>query len=249
MLVAVLAVAQHLLQPRRHLQGGGAAIGGRVRGAHAEGVGEPSRYRGVVGGRVREGFGGEALPLRESRTAQHERLRDRDIVGRVDDDRDVRVVLGGGSHHRGPANVDLLDDGVALRPRSGRLDERVQVDDHEIEGRHSELGELSFVRFEPQVGKNARVNLRVQRLDAAVEGLGESGDGRDLGYRMPGRRDRRRRRACRYHLDAAGGEGSSELKQPRLIAHRDEGAAHRHGVAVAVEGGVVRGAGHEGLQW
>ena len=62
-----------------------------------------------------------------------ELLDQRRIIGRVGDAGDEGVVLGRRAHHRRPADVDILDDRVAVGAlRDGRL-ERVEVDHHEVD--------------------------------------------------------------------------------------------------------------------
>ena len=100
--------------------------------------------------------------------------------------------------------------------------------------------------LEAQVGEQAGVHARVQRLHATAERLGEAGDGRDIRHGEAGVADRRRGRAGRDDLDAGAGEGLGEPQQVGLVAHRHERAADRDDVAVTVQGRVVARAGHGG---
>ncbi len=61
------------------------------------------------------------------------------VAERVDHDRDARVVLRRGAHHRRAADVDLLDALVGARAGGDGLAERVEVDHHQLEGRDAEL--------------------------------------------------------------------------------------------------------------
>ena len=54
--------------------------------------------------------------------------------------------------------------------------------------------------------QQAAVDHRVQRLDPAVEHLGEAGQRGDVAHRQAGRAQRRRGAAGRDQLDAAGGQ-------------------------------------------
>ena len=92
----------------------------------------------------------------------------------LDDDGDGGVVLGRRADHRGAADVDLLDHVVGRSPRGHSRGERIQVNDDEVEGLDAQVRELVAVRLEAPVGKDARVNAWVQRLDPAVEALGEA---------------------------------------------------------------------------
>jgi len=93
------------------------------------------------------------------------------------------MVLGGGPHHRRTADVDLLH---ALRHRGAggdRLAERVQVADHQPERLDLEVGQLREVRRVVGVREDCGVHRWVQRLDAAVQALGEPGDVLDRRHR------------------------------------------------------------------
>ena len=148
-LVGVLAVAQHglalpcLTQPRREAL----AVGvGRHDVAH------PGRDRDVVGRGVREGFGREALALRQCE-ATLAQSRDHVCValGR-DDDGDVGMVFGRCAHHGRTADVDLLDALVWRRPRRDGAGEWIEVDDDELERRDAQLVELVAMVGQPQIG-------------------------------------------------------------------------------------------------
>ena len=160
------------------------------------------------------------------------------------------MVLGRGAHERGATNVDLLDHVGWGCAGSDGLDERVQVGDDEFEGRDAEVGELALVRFEPEVGEEARVDCGMQGANPSVEGLGEPGDGGDVGDGEPGIPNRLSGGAGRHDLDTGVDEGTGEIGQPGLVAHRDECPRDRDCVAVAVVGGVVARAAHESsLRW
>jgi hypothetical protein len=175
-LVRVLAVAEG-----REALGLDREVGGEVAVVLQRALGEPRRDGRVVRGRVGERAGGELAALRDRGAALGDRRDDAGVRLRRDDDRDVGVVLGRGAHHGGAADVDLLDHVVADRTGGDGLDERVQVHHDELERRDVELGELTLVILEAQVGEQAAVDLRVQRLHPAVEHLGDPGDGGDVG--------------------------------------------------------------------
>ena len=56
------------------------------------------------------------------------------------------------------------------------LGERVQVDDHEFECCDAEFGQRRNMFGFALIGEQAGVHVRMQRLDPAVEHLGEAGD-------------------------------------------------------------------------
>ena len=63
-------------------------------------------------------------------------IRDGSVVVRVDEHRDVRVILGRRAQHRGPTDVDVFDCvGKAAPRRRDRGFERVQVYDDEVDRR------------------------------------------------------------------------------------------------------------------
>ena len=68
------------------------------------------------------------------------------------------MVLGCGAHHGGSADVDLLDNIIVPRAAGDRLDERVQVDDDQLERFDAEVVELLLVGGKPQVGEKSGVD-------------------------------------------------------------------------------------------
>ena len=80
----------------------------------------------------------------------------------------VVIVLRRRAYHRGPANVDVLDDLLVVvgQPCCRRL-EGVKIADHEINGRDVLFLEGAVLGVVPD-GEKAAVNARVQRLHAPV---------------------------------------------------------------------------------
>ena len=66
-------------------------------------------------------------------------------------------------------------------------------------------------------GEDAAMDLRVQRLDAAVEHFRETGVVADLGHGQPGVAQHFGGAAGGQQLDALGGEALSEFKNTRLV--------------------------------
>ena len=232
LLVRVLAVAQalHLLVDQR--QGLGEGRGGiaRLRLARKQ----PARDHGVVLRGVRERLGGERGAQRRSGRAgvriqlgEHAR-----VVRRVDHDGDGIVVLRGGAHHRRAADVDVLDRVlVAAAGLRDRLRERVEVDDQQVDALDAVLGHDAFVDAAP--AEQAAVDLRVQRLDAAVHDLGEAGVLRDFLDGEAGLGEQFRGAARGEERDAAAREFAGQLDDAGLVGYREQRAAdldgHRDG--------------------
>src|SRR5699024_4574421 len=90
-------------------------------------AGGPGGDRGVVGGGVRIGLGGQALAGLQLEAACGCGLDDLRVEGRIDHDRHCGVVLRGGADHGRASDVDLLDNLVLRRAGGDGLHERVQV--------------------------------------------------------------------------------------------------------------------------
>ena len=129
-----------------------------------------------------EGRDGEQPPVGELEpTVLH--LLEHPVVARgVDDDGHAVVVLRRRADHRRSPDVDLLDALGGRGTGGDRLGERVEVGHQQVERRDPELAELFDVLGTAGVGEQPGVHRGVQRLDPAVEALGEAGellDGRD----------------------------------------------------------------------
>lgn len=227
-LVRVLAVAQDVLARE-----GVAEELGQARVAVGGVVGrEPGGDSDVVGGGVLERLGGEPLAGGQVEAAGLDRGEDVGVPLGAGDDGDRRVVLGGGADHRGATDVDLLDALVVGGARGDRLLERVEVHHDQVEGLDAELGELLAVGVETEVGEDAGVDAGVQRLDAAVQALGEAGELLDLGDRYSGGGDLPGGGAGGDEFDARLVQTAGEVFEPRLVVDTDQGAAdgliHRH---------------------
>ncbi len=223
-LVRVLAVAKDVRAgpgragPRRELRL--VALGRRVAAVH------PARHRDVVGGGVLERLRGKTLALLEGETATLDSREHVTVGSRVDDDRNGRVVLRRGAHHRRATDVDLLDALVGARTRGDRLRERVEVHDDELERLDAQIGDLVEVVLLAGVGEDAGVHARVQGLHPALEALGEAGQFLDLRHRHACVGDGLGRGAGRDQLDTCRVEPCRQLHQPALVVHADQRAAH-----------------------
>ena len=215
-LVRVLAVAQVLelgdlhrqlrregllaLEPLRDLRVVGSGVGERLRG---EGRAGAQRRAAVLGELVEQGV----------------------VVARGGDDRDGGVVLGRRADHGRATDVDHLHDLGVIRAGRHGVGERVEVADDEVDRRDVELVELVEVVLLGPVGEDPGVDLRVQRLDPAVEALREAGDVLDPGHRHAAVGDALGGRPGRDDLDALLVQTGGEPLDPGLVEHAHERTA------------------------
>ena len=174
----VLAVPQRLCEFERKMDRCGQRCVIDVSVGVGVGVGrrrlvEPRDDRGVVRRSVGEGGAGKTAPggVGEHTTGV-EFVEHGLVVDRVDDDADVCMVLGSGTHHCRPADVDQADAGI------GR--ERVQVDHHEVDRLDAVMGHVGDVLGVGGVGEDPAVDLGVQRDDPVAEDRRQSGELRDI---------------------------------------------------------------------
>ena len=167
----VLAVAQiadlleRQLEPiaRAARRGSGAGRSKRVAVADRS---SPSvaRDRGVVRRRCARSPCASARSGTRGVGVRVERREQPRIVGRIDDDEHVAEVLRRRAHQRRSADVDLLDQRVERRRRvRGRLDERIQIDDDDID----EADAVALERREIVGAIAPGQDAAVQRRDAA----------------------------------------------------------------------------------
>ncbi len=146
------------------------------------------------------------------------------IVGRLDDDGDIGVVLRRGADHCRPADIDILDAIVEVGAARGRPLERIEIDHHKIDrldvvGAHRlHMGGVVADR------EQTAMDGGMERLDAAVHHLGKAGHFRYVGDIEPGRDQRQPRAAGRNDLDAVIGERPRKLDQAGLVGNGNEGA-------------------------
>jgi hypothetical protein len=81
------------------------------------------------------------------------------VLLRRRDHSNTAVVLGGGPDHRGAANVDVFDARRKVRTLGHGLLKGVQVDHHQLEGRHTVLGQRGFVGGLAAYGKQSAVDF------------------------------------------------------------------------------------------
>ena len=180
---------------------------------------EPGHDLGVVGGRAGErrgrqpAAGGRRQPAALAQLGEH-----RLVVGRVDDDADVGVVLGRRPDHRRAADVDQVDARIA--------GERVEVDDDERDRRDVVVLEVTAVVGIVRVGEDPAVHLRVERHDAVAEDGGEPRDLGDVGHRDAGLGDGPRRAAAGQQRPAELVETTGEVGDAGLVVHGEQRGGH-----------------------
>ena len=81
------------------------------------------------------------------------------------------MILGGGSHHRRPANIYLLNALIEIRTRGHRVLERVEVDHHEINGSDIQLLKLSAVRIEAAISETPTLGAAMRSAGAALDDI------------------------------------------------------------------------------
>ena len=205
-LVRVLAVAQGLLLLDLQRQRARPFVAGRGGVLLGFGFGQAAQVGGdgaVIGGGVgvdlagqfqAQAIGGVAALVH---FAQHAR-----VVHRVDDHGHAAgfgaVVLGGGAQHGRAADVDVLDRvGEGAAGLGDRFAERVEVDHQHVDAVDARRLDGVHVLGAVAARQQAAVDLRMQRLDAAVQDLGRTGVGGDLGDVQAGFGQQRCRRSSR----------------------------------------------------
>ena len=169
LLVRVLAVPQHRL-PRQ----------GRRDRARERPLGHrPGKEVGdgpIVAGGVGEGLAGQATAqLRRGAAVGRHLIENLRVLSGTGGDGGESVVLRGRTHHRRPANVDLLDRLVQRNalPRHGSL-EGVQVHHDQLEGQDAMLGQGLHVLGVVVAAEDSAVDLRMEGFEPAVHHFGEA---------------------------------------------------------------------------
>ena len=137
------------------------------------------------------------------------------------------MVLGRRADHRRAADVDVLDHLVLVDAgASGGALERIEVDADEVNeldvllGRGAEM--VGVVADREQTG----VELRVERLDAAVHDLRRAGEVVDRANLETGVGQLARGASGRDDLDAERHEATGEVDDAALVGDRQKRAAH-----------------------
>ena len=191
-------------------------------------LGQRLRDRGVVRRGVRQRLAHQLEAERQGRGLV-ERGQQLPVVGRVDDHQDAAEVLGGRTHHRGTADVDLLDQCIkaGCRVRRG-LHEGVEVDHHDVDEAEAVPGQRGEIVRTIASGEDAAVQGRMQRLHPTVHHLGEAGDRRDVGHRQAGVGEGLRGAAGRHQFEAARDESATQFHDSGLVRYAQKGSWHRY---------------------
>jgi hypothetical protein len=153
------------------------------------------------------------------------------IVIGFDDHGHVGVVLGRGTDHRRPTDVDVFDAVVVIRaPGDGRL-EWIKI-------HHQEIDRLDVVRLHRGgvflVGADRQqpaMHTGMQSLDAAVHHLGKTGKIGNVGNIQPRILQCLGGATGGNEVDAEPGQLPGEIDKPGLVGNRQQSAGDTAGVA------------------
>ena len=213
LLVRVLPVAQKRSALQRQAEHG-------REGVRRVEPGEVVGDRQVVGGDAGECLRRQPLARRVAELAalRPQLLDDRSVLLRVGDDRHVLIILGRGPHQGRPADVDVLNDLLVAGPRLGdRCLEWIEVAHDEINRADAELGQGRQMLRAVAAGEDAAVDVRVERLDPAVEDFRKARQVGDVTDGQPRVRQRLTRTAGGNQLHPQLREGLGERHHPDLL--------------------------------
>ena len=188
---------------------------------------ERRRDRGIVGRCGGESFLREP-PFRfaRERSGRGKLVGDRVVVRGRSHDSDIVKILGGGADHRRSADVDVLDQFLESDSGLGRgLLEGIEVDHHHIDGSDAVFGNRRDVLGIFAAMQDAAVNLGMQRLDAAIEHLGESGEIGDVFDGDAGIAQEFRGASGGDEFDAKRGKLAGEIDESGFVGDAENGAA------------------------
>src|SRR5690606_6348301 len=137
--------------------------------------------------------------------------KDFGVVGGVDDDGHIGVVLGGGADHGRAANVDILDDVVIGSARGDGLLEGVEIDRDEVDGADFVLCHRGGVGWVVPYRKKSAMHFGVEGLDAAIHHFGKAGEVGDLAHRQAGIADQLVGAAGGDQFHAGGAQTSGKV--------------------------------------
>ena len=165
------------------------------------------------------------VSLRERAAGACEFVGDGVVVGGRSDDGDVVKILGGGADHRRSADVDVLDQFFERDAGLGRgFLEGVEIHDHHVDRRDAVLGDGGDVLGIFAAMQDAAVDLGMQRLDAAVEHFGESGEFGDVFDGDAGIAQQLGGASGGDEFDAEGGELAGEIDEAGFVGDAENGA-------------------------
>ena len=187
---------------------------------------EPRPDGGIVGRGARVGLPREPPAQQQRRAAgPGQRFQYFGVLTGVGQHRHEIMVLRRAADQRRPADIDVLDTVIESGPLRDRRLKRIQVDRHQIDRRDPMRPHLLHVFGHIPPPQDAAMDLRHQRLDAAVHDFGEPGVVGHLGHLHPGRPQRLRRSAGGQDLHAAIRQGAGKRHQPGFVGNGDQGPA------------------------
>ena len=200
----------------------------RVRGEVAHGLGEPRADRGVVSAGAGKGLGGELLAkLCRGRAAILLHLIEHaQVIGRIDDDGDARMVLGAGADQRRAADVDVLDASGEIRAARRRALERIEIDGEKIDLGDGVIFERLLVAVLAAHREQPAMDFRMQRLHPPIHHFGALRDLGDVGHLEACLAQRLGGAAGGDELHALRREATRKIDEPRLVADRKERAGN-----------------------
>src|SRR5262249_44373031 len=136
----------------------------------------------------------------------------------------ILVVLGGGANQSRTANVDVFDEvfvrSAGLRQRGFK---RIEVAHDQIDGHDAMRLQRGPVLGMIADGQDAAMDQRVQRLDAAIQDLGEARDLGNVTDRESGLLQGSSRSTGGDQLDMEFCQDTSEIDQAGLVADTEQG--------------------------
>ena len=183
----------------------------------------------IVLGRVGEGLLHKLKArIKSERTAMvGEFLDEIAVIERIGDGGDAKVVLGTRADHAGAADVDVRAGHLGRYAiLSDRLAERIEVYDDHIESVGVEALQIVLMGVVVLLGKNAEIDLEVERLDQTALHLGlagvvRNGNERSLGGIAENLFDLGVCSAGRINLNAGANldESGDKRLEARFVAH------------------------------
>ena len=147
------------------------------------------------------------------------------VIGRVDHDGHILMVLGGGTEHRRTTDVNFFDRLFESHPRFGdRLLEGVEIDDHHVDRDNPQPLHVVAMGGISANSQNSPLDLRMKRLQTPIHRLGKTGEIRDLLHHDPRLPQDLGGPAGGDDLDVEFGEPPAEFDDPCFIGDTDNRA-------------------------
>mmetsp|Transcript_10065 Transcript_10065/g.27390 ORF Transcript_10065/g.27390 Transcript_10065/m.27390 type:complete len:542 (+) Transcript_10065:2169-3794(+) len=231
LLVRVLPVSRHLLQPHRH----------RHLWLHRPVSNlppQPLADQRIITAAMLERLPRQIPPLRLRHPTLLRHLTQKVcVIARIDHHAHMRVVLGRRPNHRRTTNINILNPvGVRHARLCHRGAERVQVDHQHVNHRNVMGGSSRHMRLVVTTRQQATVHPRMQRLDPAVHHFRKPRQLLHALDRDPIPSDGRLGAPGRHQHVPSPVQSTGQRLQVRLVRHGDQRVTRR--------GGHCRGEGH-----